>query len=82
MSGKGKAKIKLLRTKRATKQTQTKEKMLASQCSSHVNLRVALSQMNSVVGDFKYNAGRIKSCLEEATRLGADLILFPELALT
>ena len=82
MSGKGKAKIKLLRTKRATKQTQKKEKMLASRCSSHVNLRVALSQMNSVVGDFEYNAGRIKNCLEEATKFGTDLVLFPELALT
>jgi predicted amidohydrolase len=38
--------------------------------------------MNSVVGDFKHNADRIESCLEEATKFGADLVLFPELALT
>ena len=43
---------------------------------------MALAQMNSVVGDFQHNADRIKGCLEEAVQSGADLVLFPELALT
>jgi len=47
-----------------------------------VGLRVALAQINPVVGDFKYNAGRIETCLKEAVRHRADLVLFPELVLT
>jgi len=67
--------------KRATKKTQRRG-VLNSQTSSQVNLRVAVSQMNFVVGDFEYNANRIENCLKEATKFGADLILFPELTLT
>ena len=67
--------------KRATKKIQRRG-VLNSQTSSQVNLRVAVSQMNFVVGDFEYNANRIENCLKEATKFGADLILFPELTLT
>ena len=45
-------------------------------------IRLALAQMNSVVGDIDGNAERIRNRIEEARSQGADLILFPELALT
>ena len=77
-----KIKRKSLSKKRATEKTQRKTKALDSQTSSQVNLRIAVSQMNAVVGDFKYNVNRIQSCLKEATKFRTDLILFPELALT
>jgi len=77
-----KIKRKSLSIKRVTKKTQGKTKAIDIQTSSQVNLRVAISQMNSVVGDFDYNANRVESSLKEAHKYGADLILFPELTLT
>ena len=68
--------------KRAAKKTKERRGTLDNQTSSQVNLRVAVSQMNFVVGDFEYNANRIENCLKDATKFGADLILFPELTLT
>ena len=82
MSGKEKVKRRVPRIKITTKQTQGKTRVLGSQCATPVNLRVALSQMNSVVGDFQHNVDCIERCLKEATKFGADLVLFPELALT
>jgi NAD+ synthase (glutamine-hydrolysing) len=49
---------------------------------SETVLRVALAQMNSMVGDFDYNANKIKNHLKQARKMGADVILFPELAVT
>ncbi|MGH9078134.1 MAG: nitrilase-related carbon-nitrogen hydrolase, partial [Acidimicrobiales bacterium] len=45
-------------------------------------LRVALCQINTVVGDLSGNAGRMVSALHEAGQAGADLAVFPELAVT
>jgi NAD+ synthase (glutamine-hydrolysing) len=45
-------------------------------------VRLALAQINSVVGDLKGNRDRIVSNLEEARGIGADVVLFPELAVT
>ncbi|MBI5870821.1 MAG: NAD+ synthase [Actinobacteria bacterium] len=45
-------------------------------------IRLALAQINSTVGDFEGNAGKIAACIERATALGADIVAFPELALT
>src|SRR3954454_2454603 len=45
-------------------------------------MRIALAQMNSVVGDIEGNAGRIRSLIEDARDGGAQLVVFPELALT
>jgi NAD+ synthase (glutamine-hydrolysing) len=45
-------------------------------------VRLALAQINTVVGDLDGNRERIVSRLEEARGLGADLVLFPELAVT
>src|SRR5919197_3346771 len=43
-------------------------------------MRLALAQMNSVVGDLDGNRDRILARLAEAKERGADLVLFPELA--
>ncbi|MBD0329542.1 MAG: NAD+ synthase [Thermoleophilia bacterium] len=45
-------------------------------------MRLALAQMNSVVGDIDGNRARILERLEEARAAGADLVLFPELVVT
>jgi NAD+ synthase (glutamine-hydrolysing) len=45
-------------------------------------MRLALAQINTVVGDLDGNRDRILSRLEEAREAGADLVLFPELAVT
>src|ERR1051325_2717769 len=45
-------------------------------------MRLALAQINTVVGDLDGNSRAIVSRLEEARTRGADLALFPELAVT
>ncbi len=45
-------------------------------------MRLALAQINTVVGDLDGNRSRILTRLEEARDAGADLVLFPELAIT
>ena len=45
-------------------------------------MRLALAQIDTVVGDLDGNRDRILARLEEARREGADLVLFPELAVT
>jgi NAD+ synthase (glutamine-hydrolysing) len=45
-------------------------------------MRLALAQINSVVGDLEGNRDRVLRRLEEAKEAGADLVLFPELVVT
>lgn len=45
-------------------------------------MRIALAQINLIVGDFDYNADKIKKQLKQAKKMGADVVLFPELAVT
>jgi NAD+ synthase (glutamine-hydrolysing) len=45
-------------------------------------VRLALAQINTVVGDLDGNAARIVGRMREAREAGADLVLFPELAVT
>lgn len=45
-------------------------------------LRVALAQLNTTVGDLEGNAARILDAARTAAEAGADLVAFPELALT
>jgi NAD+ synthase (glutamine-hydrolysing) len=45
-------------------------------------MRLALAQINTVVGDLDGNTARIVGRLEEARSAGADIVLFPELAVT
>lgn len=44
-------------------------------------LRLAMVQMNSLVGDLRGNAQAIEGWLKEAKRAKADVVVFPELAL-
>lgn len=46
------------------------------------NLRLALCQINPTVGDIEGNLGKILSFIGEAKRKNAEIIVFPELALT
>ena len=50
--------------------------------ASMTRLRVALCQINSVVGDLGGNAERVIAALGQAEDQGADLAVFPELVLT
>jgi NAD+ synthase (glutamine-hydrolysing) len=45
-------------------------------------MKLALAQINTTVGDLDGNRERILAWTEEATAAGADLVLFPELAVT
>jgi NAD+ synthase (glutamine-hydrolysing) len=45
-------------------------------------LRIALAQLNAVVGDLAGNRDRIVAFLEQAREAGAELVVFPELAVT
>lgn len=45
-------------------------------------MKVALAQINTVVGDFENNVRKICSFIEQAKRKHADLVVFPELAVT
>jgi NAD+ synthase (glutamine-hydrolysing) len=45
-------------------------------------MRLALAQINTTVGDLDGNRGRILTRLAEAKDAGADVVLFPELAVT
>jgi NAD+ synthase (glutamine-hydrolysing) len=45
-------------------------------------LRIAMAQINSTVGDLEGNVAKIKKFLADAKSRNADLVLFPELAVT
>lgn len=45
-------------------------------------LRIAMAQMNPTVGDLNGNVRRILSWVREAKKAKADLVVFPELAIT
>jgi NAD+ synthase (glutamine-hydrolysing) len=46
------------------------------------SLRIGLAQIDTTIGDLEGNAAKIASWTERARDLGADLVAFPELALT
>jgi len=45
-------------------------------------VRIALAQINPVVGDLDYNIGKILEYISKACTAGSDLVIFPELSLT
>src|SRR2546421_2718858 len=45
-------------------------------------MRLALAQIDTTVGDLDGNRAKILSWLDDAKEAGADLVLFPELAVT
>ncbi|HEY2180051.1 MAG TPA: NAD+ synthase [Solirubrobacteraceae bacterium] len=54
----------------------------ARRAPAQAEVRLALCQMNATVGDLDGNAARIRAGREQAIAAGAELVLFPELALT
>lgn len=44
-------------------------------------MKIALAQVNTTVGDLRGNLAIIRSCYRRACGLGADLVVFPEMAL-
>lgn len=45
-------------------------------------MKIALVQINPVIGDFAINCGKIKSWSEKAQAAGCELVIFPELAVS
>ncbi len=45
-------------------------------------LRLALAQVNGLVGGFQTNAEKVKLACDQARKMGADVVLFPELMVT
>src|SRR4030042_4573157 len=45
-------------------------------------LRIALAQINPTVGDFEGNVSKIIDYIEKARRVNAEIVVFPELAIT
>jgi len=44
-------------------------------------LRIGMAQVNTTMGDFPGNKGKILKTIENARALGIDLLTFPELAI-
>jgi len=44
-------------------------------------MRIGLAQTNPIVGAFDYNLEKAKRFIEEAKRMGCDLVIFPEFSL-
>ena len=44
-------------------------------------MKLAICQINPIIGDFDYNTSLIKEATEKAKRQGCALAIFPELAL-
>lgn len=47
-----------------------------------INMKIALAQINTTVGDFDGNYDKIVGRIEWATKNGVDLVVFPEMAIT
>lgn len=46
------------------------------------NIRIALAQFNMTVGDVEGNCRKIKDGIDEARELGANIVVFPEMAVS
>ena len=72
-SGNGARKLKAKKTSRRKKNIKS---------VPLIGLRVAVAQINAIVGDFAYNVDKVKTWIRQARKLEADVVLFPELTLT
>ncbi|MBW1827256.1 MAG: NAD+ synthase, partial [Deltaproteobacteria bacterium] len=45
-------------------------------------MKIAIAQINPIVGDFDYNFDRIKNFSDRAIQLQCDLVVFSELVVT
>lgn len=46
-----------------------------------MSFRIAISQINPIMGDFSYNTSKIREYAHRAKSIGADLVIFPELSI-
>lgn len=81
MKAKTTSKNKRARAKSGKPKSASRQKTSPSQ-PAPVSLRVAIAQVNTIVGDFKYNADQVKAGIKKARQQQADVVLFPELTLT
>ena len=44
-------------------------------------MKIAICQINPVIGDFDYNTAIIKTAVEQAKGQGCSLAIFPEMSL-
>jgi len=52
-------------------------------CGSYkIGMKIALAQLNPIVGDIAGNAGKIARAIEQARRQSAELVVFAELSVT
>ncbi len=56
--------------------------MVAAADTMRVRMRIALAQINTTVGDLDGNSAKILDFARQAERRGAEVVAFPELALT
>lgn len=47
-----------------------------------IGMRIALAQLNSIVGDVRGNTSRVREAIAAAGARGADLVVFPEMVVT
>ncbi len=47
-----------------------------------ITLKIALAQLNPTVGDISGNVAKVRAARERALKMGADLVVFPELFIT
>jgi len=45
-------------------------------------MKIAIAQTNPVIGDFNFNKEKMLERVNQATTLGCDLVVFPELAIS
>ncbi len=45
-------------------------------------MKIALAQLNPIIGDYQKNCEKILSCVQQAAAAGCELIIFPELAIS
>ena len=45
-------------------------------------MKIALAQVNPVIGEFSYNVERIRQCVEQAIARSCDLVIFSELVIS
>lgn len=45
-------------------------------------MKIAIAQINPLIGDFEYNFNKIKSFIDNAIRLSCDLVVFSELVIS
>src|SRR5581483_5514920 len=70
------------REPRGARRNHRRSRLLGFSTERRKLMRLALAQINTTVGDLDGNRALILSRLEKARAAGADLVLFPELAVT